>query len=43
MIIAPMAAHGQEPVGSMGNDAALAVLSNRPQSSSPISSSSSPR
>ncbi|MEW6439335.1 MAG: glutamate synthase large subunit [bacterium] len=31
MIIAPMACHGQEPVGSMGNDAALAVLSGRPQ------------
>jgi glutamate synthase domain-containing protein 2/glutamate synthase domain-containing protein 1/glutamate synthase domain-containing protein 3 len=30
-IIAPMASHGQEPVGSMGNDAALAVLSRRPQ------------
>jgi glutamate synthase (NADPH/NADH) large chain len=25
--IAPMAAHGEEPVGSMGNDTALAVLS----------------
>ncbi|OGC00966.1 glutamate synthase subunit alpha [candidate division KSB1 bacterium RBG_16_48_16] len=31
MIIAPMASRGQEPVGSMGNDAALAVLSNKPQ------------
>ncbi len=31
MIVAPMASHGQEPVGSMGNDAALAVLSSRPQ------------
>ena len=31
MIIAPMAENGQEPVGSMGNDAALAVLSERPQ------------
>jgi len=30
-IIAPMAARGQEPIGSMGNDAALAVLSRRPQ------------
>jgi glutamate synthase domain-containing protein 2/glutamate synthase domain-containing protein 1/glutamate synthase domain-containing protein 3 len=29
MIIAPMAANGEEPVASMGNDAALAVLSNR--------------
>jgi glutamate synthase domain-containing protein 1 len=31
MIIAPMAANGQEPVGSMGNDAALAVLSTKPK------------
>ncbi|MFH1743839.1 MAG: glutamate synthase large subunit [bacterium] len=31
MILSPMASQGQEPVGSMGNDAALAVLSNRPQ------------
>jgi glutamate synthase (NADPH) large chain len=31
MIIAPMASRGQEAVGSMGDDAALAVLSNRPQ------------
>lgn len=31
MIILPMAVNGQEPVGSMGNDAALAVLSERPQ------------
>jgi glutamate synthase (NADPH) large chain len=31
MIIGPMAARGQEAVGSMGNDAALAVLSPRPQ------------
>ncbi|MGD0999459.1 MAG: glutamate synthase large subunit [Candidatus Brocadiia bacterium] len=31
MIIAPMAARGQEAIGSMGNDAALAVLSRRPQ------------
>ena len=31
MVIAPMASRGQEAVGSMGNDAALAVLSNRPQ------------
>src|SRR5581483_5784917 len=29
MIIAPMATKGEEPVASMGNDAALAVLSNR--------------
>ncbi|MBN2008040.1 glutamate synthase large subunit [candidate division KSB1 bacterium] len=32
MIITPMAQRGQEPIGSMGNDAALAVFSNRPQS-----------
>jgi len=31
MIITPMASHGQEPIGSMGNDTALAVLSNHPQ------------
>ncbi|RPI02380.1 MAG: glutamate synthase subunit alpha, partial [Calditrichaeota bacterium] len=31
IILAPMATNGQEPVGSMGNDAALAVLSERPQ------------
>ncbi|HUT32690.1 MAG TPA: glutamate synthase large subunit [Planctomycetota bacterium] len=31
MVISPMASHGQEAVGSMGNDAALAVLSGRPQ------------
>ncbi len=31
MILSPMASQGQEAVGSMGNDAALAVLSNRPQ------------
>jgi glutamate synthase domain-containing protein 2/glutamate synthase domain-containing protein 1/glutamate synthase domain-containing protein 3 len=30
MIIAPMASQGQEPVGSMGDDASLAVLSDRP-------------
>ncbi len=29
MIIAPMATNGEEPVASMGNDAALAVLSDR--------------
>jgi glutamate synthase domain-containing protein 2/glutamate synthase domain-containing protein 1/glutamate synthase domain-containing protein 3 len=29
MIIAPMAARGEEPTASMGNDAALAVLSDR--------------
>ncbi len=31
MVLGPMAARGQEAVGSMGNDAALAVLSTRPQ------------
>src|SRR5215471_19365859 len=29
MVIAPMAARGEEPVASMGNDAALAVMSER--------------
>lgn len=32
IILSPMASRGQEPVGSMGNDAALAVLSDQPQS-----------
>src|SRR5204862_5986483 len=31
ILLAPMAADGNEAVGSMGNDAALAVLSERPQ------------
>ncbi|MBF8279804.1 MAG: gltB, partial [candidate division NC10 bacterium] len=31
LLMAPMATDGQEPVGSMGTDAALAVLSNRPR------------
>jgi len=31
LIIKTMAASGKEPVGSMGNDAALAVLSDKPQ------------
>jgi glutamate synthase (NADPH/NADH) large chain len=31
-VLAPMATNGEEPVGSMGNDAPLAVLSERPQS-----------
>ncbi len=31
MIIKPMCTTGHEPLGSMGNDAALAVLSERPQ------------
>jgi glutamate synthase (ferredoxin) len=29
LLVAPMARQGEEPVGSMGNDAALAVLSDR--------------
>ena len=32
IVLAPMAINGQEPVGSMGNDAALAVLSDMPKS-----------
>ncbi|MDD5327195.1 MAG: glutamate synthase large subunit [Phycisphaerae bacterium] len=31
MILLPMALHGQEPVGSMGNDSPLAVLSDKPK------------
>ncbi len=31
LLLAPMARDGKEPVGSMGNDAPLAVLSSRPQ------------
>jgi glutamate synthase domain-containing protein 2/glutamate synthase domain-containing protein 3 len=31
VVLSPMASTGQEAVGSMGNDAALAVLSDRPQ------------
>ena len=31
MILLPMAATGEEPIGSMGNDAALPVLSSRPK------------
>jgi glutamate synthase domain-containing protein 2/glutamate synthase domain-containing protein 1/glutamate synthase domain-containing protein 3 len=31
IIMGPMAIEGQEPVGSMGNDTPLAVLSDRPQ------------
>jgi glutamate synthase domain-containing protein 2/glutamate synthase domain-containing protein 3 len=30
-ILAPMAQQGEEPIGSMGNDASLAVLSDRPR------------
>ncbi|HTM25907.1 MAG TPA: glutamate synthase large subunit [Vicinamibacterales bacterium] len=31
LLIAPMALTGEEPIGSMGSDAALAVLSDRPR------------
>ena len=31
MILTPMGINGQEPVGSMGNDTPLAVLSNKPK------------
>src|ERR1043165_3075706 len=31
LLITPMGAHGEEPVGSMGTDTPLAVLSERPQ------------
>lgn len=31
MLLAPMAKTGAEPLGSMGNDAALAALSERPK------------
>ena len=31
MIMEPMALNGSEPVGSMGNDTPLAVLSDKPQ------------
>ncbi|MHC4757348.1 MAG: glutamate synthase large subunit [Planctomycetota bacterium] len=31
MILTPMALHGQEPVGSMGDDTPLAVLSDQPK------------
>jgi glutamate synthase (ferredoxin) len=31
IVLAPMAANGQEPIGSMGTDTALAVLSDRPR------------
>ncbi len=31
VLMAPMAAHGHEAIGSMGNDTPLAVLSDRPQ------------
>ena len=31
LLLAPMAHHGEEPIGSMGTDTPLAVLSNRPR------------
>jgi glutamate synthase (ferredoxin) len=31
ILLVPMGQKGEEPIGSMGNDAALAVLSNRPR------------
>ncbi len=31
VLILPMASRGQEPIGAMGNDSSLAVLSNKPQ------------
>ncbi|HYB41747.1 MAG TPA: glutamate synthase large subunit, partial [Candidatus Methylomirabilis sp.] len=31
ILLGPMAAHGEEPVGSMGTDTSLAVLSDRPR------------
>ena len=31
ILVGPMALQGEEPIGSMGNDAPLAVLSDRPQ------------
>jgi glutamate synthase (NADPH) large chain len=31
VLLAPMATHGEEPIGSMGTDTALAVLSERPR------------
>src|SRR5687768_16423004 len=31
VLISPMATNGEEPIGSMGTDSALAVLSNRPR------------
>jgi glutamate synthase (NADPH/NADH) len=31
LLMLPMAATGAEPLGSMGNDAALAAVSNRPK------------
>ncbi len=31
ILLTPMAMHGEEPIGSMGTDTALAVLSNKPR------------
>ena len=31
LLLTPMAQHGEEPIGSMGSDTALAVLSDRPR------------
>src|SRR5205814_10293474 len=31
ILLAPMAKNGEEPIGSMGTDTALAVLSSRPR------------
>ena len=42
-MLAPMARNGEEPVGSMGNDTPLAVLSRRNRCSTRTSSSSSRR
>jgi len=43
ILLSPMARTGQEPVGSMGTDTSLALLSSRPRCSTTTSSSSSPR
>jgi hypothetical protein len=43
LILAPMARDGVEPLGSMGDDTPVAVLSERPQLLLTTSASSSPR
>ena len=43
VLIAPMAGNGEEPIGSMGNDNALAVLSDQPPAAVHATSSSSSR
>jgi glutamate synthase (NADPH/NADH) large chain len=43
LILAPMAKTGAEPLGSMGSDTAIAVLSDRPGCSTTTSPSCSPR